>query len=152
VLWARFAKYAESLTDSAFENGPLRMTACQYAQPHHRGQEQPRGIGGIHLRRYAAVALAGDNASAKERFRLVHALRYYGRNVRIMRRYLQRGIGQEATEPTFKRAFDNFGQKHFDCLTWRQRLFDACNAGPHIRVQIPVKTLSKERRLSPNAL
>jgi hypothetical protein len=125
LLWAGFAKYAESLTDGAFENGPLRVTACEHAQAHHRGQEQPRRVGGAHVRRYAAVALASDNASAKECLQFAQALRHDGSNVLIVRCNFQRRIGQEATEPAFKRTLNNFSQKGFDCLTWRQRLFDA---------------------------
>jgi hypothetical protein len=141
------AKYAESLTDGAFENGPLGVTACENPQPHHRGQEQPRRVGGAHVRRYAAVALASDNASAKECLQFAHALRHDLGNVRVMRRHLQCGVGQEATESTFKRALNYFGQKGFDCLTWWQYLFDARNAGPHIRGQIVVKALCEERPL-----
>ena len=110
---AGFAKYAERLTDGAFENRPIWITARQNAQPHHRCQEQSRGISRVDVRRYAAVALACDNASAKECLQFAHALRHDRGNVRIMRRHFQRRIGQEATETAFERALNDLGQERF---------------------------------------
>ena len=55
-----------------------------------------------------------------------------------MRRHLQRCIGQETTQPVLKRALNNFGQKGFDRLAWRQCLFDTSNAGTHIGVEIAI--------------
>ena len=63
----------------------------------------------------------------------------------IVRRNLQRYIGQGATETAFKRALNNFGHKGFDRLTWWQRLFNARDAGTHVGVQISIKALREER-------
>jgi hypothetical protein len=88
------AKYAERLPGSAFEHHPIWEAARENAQPHHCGKQKARGIRWIDARRYAAVVLAGDNASAKECFQFTHALRHDRGDLRIVRGDLQRCIGQ----------------------------------------------------------
>src|SRR5271169_2743442 len=68
----RLAEYAERLPGSAFEHRPIWKAARENAQPHHCGEQKARGIRRIDAGRYAAVALAGDNASAEECFQFAH--------------------------------------------------------------------------------
>ena len=70
------AKYAERLPGSAFEHRPIWKAARENAQPHHCGKQKAPGIRWVDAGRYAAIALAGDNASAEECFQFAHALRH----------------------------------------------------------------------------
>ncbi len=139
------AKYAERLPGSAFEHRPIWKAARENAQSHYRGKQKARGIRWVDGGRYAAIALAGDNASAEECFQFAHALRHDRGDLRIVRGYLQRRIGQQATEAAFKRALNDFVQEGFNRPTWRQRLFHPRDTRAHIDVQIAIKALSEER-------
>src|SRR5580692_1104273 len=86
------AKYAERLPGSVFEHRPIWKAARENGQPHHRGKQKAPDIRRIDAGRYAAVALAGDNASAEEYFQFAHAFRRDRGDLRIVRGDLQRCV------------------------------------------------------------
>ena len=96
------AKNAERLPGSAFEHRPIWKAARENAQPHHCGKQKAPGIRWVDAGRYAAIALAGDNASAEKCFQFAHALRHDRGDLRVVRGDLQRRIGQKATQATFE--------------------------------------------------